>query len=136
MRKAFDSMLDDLNLKKNSMGKSRTLYSLRHMYATFRLSEEVSPFLLARQMGTSVEMLEQHYGQVVNRLVATQITKTRSRQTVKVTENVYPFYKSIQDNELREGKRRDVSTTGVSNSLGDICRIGNRSGNDIIRNSQ
>jgi integrase len=73
------------------MGKSRTLYSLRHMYAAFILSEEVSPFLLARQMGTSVEMLEQHYGQVVNRLVATQITKTRSRQTVKVTENVYPF---------------------------------------------
>ena len=73
------------------MGKSRTLYSLRHMYAAFVLSEEVSPFLLARQMGTSVEMLEQHYGQVVNRLVATQITKTRSRQTVKVTENVYPF---------------------------------------------
>ena len=73
------------------MGKSRTLYSLRHMYAAFILSEEVSPFLLARQMGTSVEMLEQHYGQVVNRLVATQITKTRSRQSVKVTENVYPF---------------------------------------------
>ena len=73
------------------MGKHRTLYSLRHMYATFRLSEEVSLFLLARQMGTSVEMLEQHYGQVVNRLVATQITKTRSRQTVKVTDNVYPF---------------------------------------------
>ena len=57
MRQAFDSMLDDLNLK-NSMGKSRTLYSLRHMYAAFILSEEVSPFLLARQMGTSVEMLE------------------------------------------------------------------------------
>ena len=73
------------------MGKSRTLYSLRHTYAAFRLSEEISPFLLARQMGTSVEMLEQHYGQVVNRLVATQITKTRSKQTVKVTENVYPF---------------------------------------------
>ena len=73
------------------MGKSRTLYSLRHMYAAFILSEEVSPFLLARQMGTSVEMLEYHYCQVFNRLVATQITKTRSRQTVKVTENVYPF---------------------------------------------
>ena len=40
------------------MGKSRTLYSLRHMYAAFILSEEVSPFLLARQIGTSVEMLE------------------------------------------------------------------------------
>ena len=91
MRKAFDSLLDDLDLKQNSMGKNRTLYSLRHMYATFRLSEEVSPYLLAKQMGTSVEMLEKHYGQVVNRLVATQITKTRSRQTVRVTEKVYPF---------------------------------------------
>ena len=55
MGKAFDSMLDDLNLKQNSMGKSKTLYSLRHVYATFRLSEEVSPFLLARQRGTSVD---------------------------------------------------------------------------------
>jgi integrase len=89
--KAFDSMVDDLNLKKNFMGKSRTLYAFRYMYATFRLREEVSPFLLARQMGTSVEMLEQHYGQVVNRLVATQITKTRSGQTVKVTGKVYLF---------------------------------------------
>ena len=91
MRKAFDSLLDDLNLKRNSMGRNRTLYSLRHMYATFRLSEKVSPYLLAKQMGTSVQMLEQHYGQVVNRLVATQITKTRSRKTVSVSQKVYPF---------------------------------------------
>ncbi|MDA8942305.1 site-specific integrase [Alphaproteobacteria bacterium] len=91
MRRAFDSLLADLNLRTNSMGRNRTLYSLRHMYATFRLSEEVSPYLLARQMGTSVEMLEKHYGQVVNRLVATQITKTRSRHTVKVSDQVYPF---------------------------------------------
>ena len=91
MRKSFENLLDDLKLRKNSQGRNRTLYSLRHMYATFRLSEEVSPFLLAKQMGTSVEMLEEHYGQVVNRLVATQITKTRSRQTTKVSDQVYPF---------------------------------------------
>jgi integrase len=91
MRKAFDALLKDLDLKKDSSGRDRTLYSLRHMYATFRLSEEVSPYLLARQMGTSVEMLEKHYGQVVNRLVATQITKTRSKHTSKVSDKVYPF---------------------------------------------
>ena len=91
MRKSFENLLDDLKLRTNSQGRNRTLYSLRHMYATFRLSEEVSPFLLAKQMGTSVEMLEEHYGQVVNRLVATQITKTRSRQTTKVSDQVYPF---------------------------------------------
>ena len=91
MRRGFDNLLKDLNLTHDSLGRKRTLYSLRHTYATFRLSEEVSPYLLAKQMGTSVEMLEKHYGQVVNRLVATQITKTRSRQTVRVTEKVYPF---------------------------------------------
>ena len=47
-------------------------------------------------MGASVEMLKQHYGQVVNRLFATQITKTRSRQSVKATENVYPFLEVIK----------------------------------------
>ena len=40
---------------------------------------------------TSVDMLEKHYGHVVNRLVATQITKTRTRHNVKVSEKVYPF---------------------------------------------
>jgi integrase len=80
MRNAFDSLLDDLKLKTNSMGMNRTLYSLRHMHATFRLSKKVSPYLLVKQIGTSVGMLEKNYGQVDNRLVATQVTKTRSRQ--------------------------------------------------------
>ena len=91
MRKGFDNLLKDLNLTFDSMGRKRTLYSLRHTYATFRLSEEVSPYLLSKQMGTSVDMLEKHYGQVVNRLVATQITKNRTRHNVKVSEKVYPF---------------------------------------------
>ena len=91
MRRGFGNLLKDLNLTNDSMGRKRTLYSLRHTYATFRLGEEVSPYLLAKQMGTSVDMLEKHYGQVVNRLVATQITKTRTRHNVKVSEKVYPF---------------------------------------------
>ena len=91
MRRGFGNLLKDLNLTNDSMGRKRTLYSLRHTYATFRLGEEVSPYLLAKQMGTSVEMLEKHYGQVVNRLVATQITKTRTRHNVKVSEKIYPF---------------------------------------------
>jgi integrase len=91
MRKGFDNLLSDLKLTSDSKGKKRTLYSLRHTYATFRLSEETSPYLLARNMGTSVEMLEKHYGQVINKLVALEITKTRSRHSVKVTDQVYPF---------------------------------------------
>ena len=36
----------------------------RHTYATFRLSEGVDVYILAEQMGTSVKMIEQHYGHV------------------------------------------------------------------------
>ena len=55
-----------------------------YFYATQRLSEEVSPYLLAKQMGTSVEMLERFYGHVFTSLVAKEITKTK-RETVQNT---------------------------------------------------
>ena len=80
-------------MRNDSKGNKRTLYSLRHFYATQRLSEEVSPFLLARQMGTSVEMLERFYGHVVTSLVAKEVTKTKGkiRTTPNAGEDDYPF---------------------------------------------
>ena len=91
-RKGFDSLLTFCNLTNDSMGRKRTLYSLRHFYATQRLSEEVSPFLLAKQMGTSIEMLERFYGHVVSSLVAKEITKTKNAmKPVKTGDNQYPF---------------------------------------------
>jgi integrase len=44
-------------------GKKRTLYSLRHFYATHELTMgNVTPYQLAEHMGTSLGMLTQHYG--------------------------------------------------------------------------
>tara|TARA_B100001248_G_C27221401_1_gene380494 strand:- start:438 stop:617 length:180 start_codon:yes stop_codon:yes gene_type:complete len=57
-----------------------------------RLSEEVSPYLLAQQMGTSIEMLERFYGHVVTTLIAKQLTKTGSKeQNPSKGINDYPF---------------------------------------------
>jgi hypothetical protein len=71
-------------------GGSRTLYSLRHFYATMRMSNDTSPFLLAKQMGTSVEMLEKFYGQTVSSALAARISK--GNQTVgDGNGKVYPF---------------------------------------------
>ena len=42
----------------------RSTYCFRHTYATFRLSEGVDVYFLAEQMGTSVKMIEDHYGHV------------------------------------------------------------------------
>ena len=58
----FTSLLIDCNLLCDADGNRRTLYSLRHTYATFRILYASAPYqILALQMGTSVNMIEQHY---------------------------------------------------------------------------
>jgi integrase len=97
-RKSYDRLLKNLNLQFDNRGNKRTIYSLRHTYATFRLEDEVNPHLLARQMGTSVKMLEEHYGQTRGKLVAQQITKTSSQRTIP-TSLVDELYSSKTDTE-------------------------------------
>jgi len=54
---------------------------LQHTYATMRISEGVSVFQLAANMGTSVEMIESFYGKKRMRdpKMATEVTKFRGR---------------------------------------------------------
>jgi integrase len=59
------TLLKDSGLLRSSSGKRRCTYCFRHTYATFRLSEGVNQYMLATQMGTSVEMIEEHYGHIV-----------------------------------------------------------------------
>jgi integrase len=66
-------------LLDKSTGKPRTLYSLRHMYATFALTfDRMSVYTLARHMGTSVAMIEAHYGQLLLRDKAAEIADTKA----------------------------------------------------------
>jgi len=65
-KKSFASLLRSSGLETDSFGQTRTVYSLRHTYATFRLQEGVNHYALARNMGTSVAMLEQYYGHTSN----------------------------------------------------------------------
>ena len=49
-------------LKCPITGNPRTFYSIRHTYATFALTyDKINIHTLARQMGTSVVMIEKHY---------------------------------------------------------------------------
>ena len=61
--------------------KGRVPYSLRHTYATMRISEGISVFQLAANMGTSVEMIESFYGKKRMRdpKMAKKVTKFRGR---------------------------------------------------------
>ena len=60
----IDNLLNASGLKKSSAGAMRSTYCFRHTYATFRLTEGVDVYFLAKQMGTSVKMIEDHYGHI------------------------------------------------------------------------
>lgn len=58
------SLLKEAGLLKGTTGTDRSAYSFRHTYATFRLMEGVDVYFLAKQMGTSVKMIEDYYGHI------------------------------------------------------------------------
>lgn len=60
----IESLLTDSELLMSSSGSRRSTYCFRHTYATYRLTEGVDVYFLAKQMGTSVKMIEDHYGHV------------------------------------------------------------------------
>jgi integrase len=58
------NLLTEANLREGAQGVPRSTYCFRHTYATLRLQEGVDVYFLAEQMGTSVNMIEKHYGHV------------------------------------------------------------------------
>lgn len=61
---AIENLLDYAGLRISSSGSARTTYCFRHTYATFRLMEGTDVYFLAKQMGTSVKMIEDYYGHI------------------------------------------------------------------------
>ena len=70
MNKVFKRLLIETNLLKGQADKDRTLYSLRHTYATNELLSGTDIHTLAKQMGTSVLMLERHYSKLTATMAA------------------------------------------------------------------
>jgi integrase len=60
----IEDVLLEAGLREGPNGIARSTYCFRHTYATFRLHEGVDVYFLAEQMGTSVKMIEDHYGHV------------------------------------------------------------------------
>jgi integrase len=80
----FNRVLKEAGVLFGSDGKRRVPYSLRHTYATMRISEGVNIFQLAANMGTSVEMIDDFYGKQRMRdpKNATEVTERRSRGVI------------------------------------------------------
>ncbi|GGO65325.1 tyrosine-type recombinase/integrase [Bowmanella pacifica] len=84
--RTFDSALEEAGLKESAHGP-RTLYSLRHSYITWELlSQNVTIDVIAKQCGTSIQMIEQHYNHVIPRMFSNQLSGVE-----------FPEIKQIQD---------------------------------------
>jgi integrase len=83
-RELFNTILDELGLKKDREGNPRTAYSLRHTYICLRLMEGADIYQVAKNCRTSVEMIETFYAShIKNTLDAAAINvrkKPRSRK--------------------------------------------------------
>lgn len=60
----IEDLLTKSKLLHSSSGSRRSTYCFRHTYATFRLMEGIDVYFLAKQMGTSVKMIEDYYGHI------------------------------------------------------------------------
>jgi integrase len=69
----FERLLRAADLLLNGAGQKRTLYSLRHTYATQELRTGTDIHTLAKQMGTSVLMLERFYSKLNATMAANKL---------------------------------------------------------------
>ncbi len=60
----FQRVLEAAGIAKNTEGERYTLYSLRHFYAVRFLRKGVPVWDIARNMGTSVAIIESYYGKL------------------------------------------------------------------------
>jgi integrase len=74
LNQTFRAFMRDSGLLNPRTEQNRTLYGLRHMYATFQIVYGGTDLhLLARQMGTSIAMIEHHYSHLIPRLRADKL---------------------------------------------------------------
>jgi len=72
--KTFKKILKDINLLEDRFGRVRTIYSLRHTYATFKLLYgNIAIEDLAQNMGTSPTQIYNHYRHITVRQKAAEM---------------------------------------------------------------
>lgn len=69
----WGKLMRESGLAKNNSNQKRTLYSIRHTYATLELLNGTDIHTLSKQMGTSVRMLELHYSKLTATMAADKL---------------------------------------------------------------
>jgi hypothetical protein len=92
--------------------QNRVFYSFRHTYATFALTYDKVPIhTLAKQMGTSVGMIEKHYSHLKVLQAIEQLTGSETRRKISQSSTVDDLYKSMGKNPYKKRRKSQVETT-------------------------
>lgn len=105
----FDGRQDGLLNDRD--GDRRSLYSLRHTYATLRLEKgDVSVYDLSLNMGCKVKQIETHYSHVVSKQRRQQITRTvRKKVTADMGQGAIMQNDAFMAEALRRYKTGELS---------------------------
>lgn len=92
--KLFATYLNEHNLHTDPItNKKRQFYSLRHTYATLALTNDRVPIhTLAKQMGTSVGMIEKHYSHLEPVKAVHQLRGEETRQLIDAVDDIDEKY--------------------------------------------
>lgn len=81
--KQWNSLLKECKLIDST--KKLSYYSLRHTYITFRLLVNTNVFMLAKNVGTSVKIIERHYEHIKSDAMKYELTKkAKDDEAIKV----------------------------------------------------
>ena len=99
----FDKVLDLGSIRFSSDGEKFSLYSLRHFYAVMALRDGIGIYDIARNMGTSVEMIQQYYGKnATPKSMATTLGgKLKDKHKMKKKDGEKEEEKKDEGNERR-----------------------------------
>ena len=111
--RGFDIMLKDAGMTYDSQGKKRTIYSLRHTYATLRLENGTNVYWLKQNMGTSVNMIERHYGQ-------TRVLVGIEHETARRKKHVVPKPDQSQHKDVPTEINDDLGTVNFDTISAEI----------------
>ena len=112
-QKMFESYLKEHNLLIDPItGNKRVFYSLRHTYATLALTNDKVPIhTLAKQMGTSVLMIEKHYSHLKVVQAIDQLRGEETRKLIDAGGVVNETYTSQRKLKKQAAQKKKKTTT-------------------------
>ncbi len=91
--------------------QNRVFYSFRHTYATLALTHDKVPIhTLAKQMGTSVLMIERHYSHLKVIQAVEQLIGAETRRKIASTSTVEDMYQSSKEKKPAAGAMKKPRT--------------------------